>query len=206
MPGPLLALRALVLAKPPPAESFQSHHLFSDTEGLVRVLRRVPRKPTADHLPLDLFDEASFQLEGARDGGGLWFVKEVRLLHRASGLGRSYAALAAASRLATLVTRNPVPADSREAVYRLLQTAFAALATGGRADVVEFKGTYCLARDEGYPLKQQWFPTLPASDRRLVTTLLNRPLEEQTLAEAEVGRLQRRLDDYLRTETDILPA
>lgn len=206
MPGPTLSLRALVLTKPPPAESFQTHQVFGDTEGLLRALRRIPRRATVDHVPLDLFDEAQLLLETPREGGGIWFVKEARLLHRETGLGRSYEALAAASRLATLVTRNPVPAESRAAVYRLLQTAFAALATGGRPEVVQFKGTYCLARDEGYPLKQQWFPALPAADRQLVTGLLNRPLEDQVLPAGEVERLQRRLEDYLRAETDIVPA
>jgi hypothetical protein len=203
--GPILSLRALVLTRPPPAESFQTHQIFSDTEGLLRVLRRIPRRPAADHFALDLFDEVQWLLESPRDGGG-WFVKEARLLHREGGLGRSYETLAAASRLATLITRNPVPTESRAAVYRLLQSAFAALAAGGRPEVVLFKGTYCLARDEGYPLKQQWFPALPAADRRLVTGLLNLPVEAQSLPAAEVGRLQRRLEDYLRAETDILPA
>jgi len=43
---------------------------------------------------------------------------------------------------------------------------------------------YRFARDEGYPVKEQWFPTLNAEDRAAAAPLLNRPLEGQTAAPA----------------------
>ena len=67
-----------------------------------------------------------------------------------------------------------MPEESRRAVTSLLRTALAALATGARPDIVYLKSLYCFARDEGYPLKQQWFPLLPAADRATVAPLLNR--------------------------------
>jgi hypothetical protein len=94
--------------------------------------------------------------------------------------------------------------DSRGSVAALLRTAFDVLAAGARPDVVYFNSLYCFARDEGYQLKQQWFPTLSASDRESVAILLNRPLAEQAATPPVVLRLQRRLDDYLRGHTEIL--
>ena len=85
-----------------------------------------------------------------------------------------------------------------------LRTALDAFATGVRPDVVHFKSVYLFAREEGYPLKQHWFPTLPAEDRATVAVLLNRPLAEQTAAPAAVQRLERRLAEYLRGHTEIL--
>src|SRR5690606_15584604 len=107
--------------------------------------------------------------------GGSWFVKEARLLTRPTGIGQRYDRLQAACALANLIARNPSHEETRATVYRLLQTAFATFASAERPDVVWFKSLYCFARDEGHPLKQQWFPTLPAEDRARVTELLNLP-------------------------------
>jgi hypothetical protein len=89
-------------------------------------------------------------------------------------------------------------------VAELLRGALLAFGSGVRPDIVYFKSVYRFARDEGYPMKQQWFPTLPATDRAEVATLLNTPLAGQTATPATVIRLQRRLDEYLRGHTEIL--
>lgn len=204
MPGPTLALDGLIIGKRPPTESFQQHAVYTLAEGTVRVHQRIPKKPGASHVPLDLFDEAAFVLEGARDGGATWFVKEVRLLHREPGLGRSYDALATASAIATLVARNNVPEESRESVYTLLKTVFATLASGGRPDVVYLKSLYCFARDEGYPLKQEWYPTLVADDRAAFAAVLNQPVADQTTPADTVDGLRTQLERYLRGHTDVL--
>ena len=203
MPALSLATDAFVLLKRPPADAFQSFSVFSADHAALLVLHRVPKKSATTAVPLDLFDEASLLLESSNQGR-TWFVKEARILARHAGLGRSYDSLRAASTLTALIARNPVHEDSRAAVAALLRTAFAALATGARPDIVLFKSLYCFARDEGYPLKQDWFPTLPAADRAAVALLLNRPLAGQSAPAAAVIRLQRRLDDYLRDHTEIL--
>ncbi len=205
MPGPSLQLSGLIIGKRPPTESFQLHHVFSPEHGLVRVHQRIPKKPSPTHVPLDLFDEVAFTLEGARDGGDTWFVKEVRLLHREPGLGRSYETLACASALAALVARNNVPEESRAAVTTLLRAAFTALAAGGRPDIVYLKSCYSFVRDEGYPLKQHWLPTLPPADRAFLRTVLTTPVAAQAATPApDLARLQKHLDTYLATHTEIL--
>ena len=203
MPAQTLATDAFVLLKRPPADAFQSFNVFSADHGPLLVLQRVARKSATAAVALDLFDEASLQLESSNQRR-TWFVKETRLITRSAGIGRSYESLRTASALAALIARNPVHEESRPAVATLLRTVFAALADGARPDVVHFKALYCFARDEGYPLKQQWFPTLPAADREAVAALLNRPLAEQAAAPAAVARLQRRLEEYLGGHTEIL--
>jgi hypothetical protein len=162
-----------------------------------------PVKAAATRVSLDLFDEVALRLESSNQGA-TWFVTEARLITRHAEIGRSYATLQAASALAALVARNPVHEDSRASVAALLRQAFASFASSARADFVWFKSLYCFARDEGYPVKQQWFPTLPSEDREAVATLLNRPLAEQTATVAAVARLQRRLEEYLTGHTEIL--
>lgn len=203
MPAQSLQTEAFILLKRPPADAFQSFTAFSAAHGPLHLLQRIPKKTAAAHVALDLFDHAALLLESSNQGR-TWFVKEAQLLTRHTDLGRTYDTLRLASRLATLVARNTVHEESRSAVADLLGTAFAAFATSPRADIVYLKSLYRFARDEGYPLKEQWFPTLPSADRAELATLLNRPLAGQTAAAESVARLERRLEEYLRGHTEIL--
>jgi len=69
---------------------------------------------------------------------------------------------------------------------------------------VHLKGLYRFARDEGYPVLQDWLPSLPAAERAVASAALNRKLSEQDAAPADVGRIRLSLEDYLRTRTEIL--
>lgn len=203
MPAQSLQTDAFVLLKRPPADAFQSFTVFSAEHGPLLALQRIAKKAATTSVALDLFDEAALILESSNQGR-TWFVKEARLIQRHGEIGRSYEALQLASALAAVVARNPGDEAGRGAVAGLLRGAFAAFGSGVRPDVVYFKSLYRFARDEGYPLKEQWFPTLPAADRAEVATLLNRPLAEQTAAASAVARLQRRLEEYLRGHTEVL--
>ena len=212
MAGRTLQTDAYVLLRRPPTDSFQTFTVFSPEHGALLILQRVPKKSAsgtaasrraAPHLALDLFDEVALDLESSNPGR-TWFVKEARLNTRHAAIGRNYDTLRFASALAALIARNPVHEESRAQVAALLRTAFAALETAERSDIVFFKSLYCFARDEGYPVKQQWIAALPPADRASVTGLLNQPLTAQTAPATEVARLQRRLEDYLRGHTEIL--
>ena len=207
MPGLPLQTDAFVLLKRPPSDSFQGFNVFSDEHGALLVHQRLPKrtagKTGSTTVALDLFDEVSLRLESSNQGQ-TWFVQETRLITRHANLGRSYETLRHASALAALVARNPVHEDGRQQVAALLRQAFTSFAAGARPDFVWFKSLYCFARDEGYPVKQQWFPTLPVADREAVATLLNRPLAEQTATLAAVACLQKRLEEYLTGHTEIL--
>lgn len=205
MPGLPLQTDAFVLLRRPPSDAFQGFNVFSAEHGALLIHQRLSRRGgnAATTIALDLFDEVSLRLESSNQGA-TWFVTEVRLITRHADIGRSYETLRHASALAALIARNPVHEESRPAVAGLLRQAFASFAAGARPDLIWFKSLYCFARDEGYPVKQQWFPTLPAADRKDVATLLNRPLAEQTATTAAVARLSRRLEEYLRGHTEIL--
>jgi len=203
MAGPSLATDVLVLLKRPPTDSFQGFTVFSAEHGPLLVLQRIAKKNTGESTALDLFDEVALVLESTNQGR-TWFVQEARLLARQSGLGRSYETLQAASTLAQLAARNTVSEDGRARLYALLREALAALATSARPDIVYLKSLYRFARDEGYPVKEQWFPALPSGDRETAVTLLNQPVAGQTTEPALVAKLLGRLEDYLRGHTEIL--
>jgi len=202
MPGQQLQTTAFILAKlPSGSDAFEQLTAFAAEHGVLHCLRRIPQGKTTA-TPLDLFDETELWLESSNQGR-TWFIKEHRLIQRHDGIGRSYEALSAAAALGRLLGRNPVPDESREAVVDLLRTTFTALAAGGRPDIVWLKALYCLLRDEGYPVKQQWWPQLADADRDTAAHLLNQPLAAQTADAAAVARINRRLEDWVHAETEI---
>jgi hypothetical protein len=203
VPGRTLTTEAFVIEKRPPADAFQTFGLFSAEHGNLLALQRIPRKPSSRHVAPDLFDTVAVMLESSNEGR-TWFVKEVRVGVRRAAIGRSYDALRFASALAAVVSRNAVDEESRPGVERLLRTALDAFGTAERPDIVYLKSLYLFARDEGYPVKQEWLPSLPAADRAIAGALLGRPLSEQDCPAAEVGRLRAGLESYLGAYTEIV--
>ncbi len=183
-------------------DAWQGFGVFSSAAGLLTVMQRLSRSGKPGQLTLDLFDEVEFALESSNQGR-TWFVREARLIARHTAIGRSYEALQAASALAALIAHNPVQEESRGPVAELLRSAFGALAAGHRPDLVQLKSLYRFARDEGYPVKQEWFPSLPERDQAVAAQALNQPLAGQTAPPAVVAELQRGLEHYLRGRADL---
>ena len=203
MPGQTLTTDAFVIERRPPTDAFQAFGLFSAEHGNLLAMQRVPRKASATHVAPDLFDEVSAMLESSNQGR-TWFVKEIRITTRRSGIGRSYDALRFASALASVVSRNPVHEESRANVARMLGTALDALASGARPDAVHLKSLYLFARDEGYPVQQEWMPSLSPADLSVARAVLNRRLDAQDSAAADVARLRTSLEAYLGSSTEII--
>lgn len=197
-----LQTTAFILARQPSgSDAFEQLTAFSAEHGVLHLLRRLKQTKTSG-TPLDLFDEAELWLESSSQGR-TWFVKEHRFIHRHDGIGRSYDALRTAVALGQLISRNPAPDESRPAVVDLLRTSFGALAAGGRPDIVWVKSLYCLLRDEGYPVKQQWWPALQSVDREIAAQVINQSLAAQTAEPAAVARVTKRLEEWVAGETEI---
>ncbi len=213
MPGQQLQTTAFILAKQPSgSDAFEQLTAFSAEHGVLLCLMRNPKPgavspgrrssaPKNESRP-DLFDEAELWLESSNQGR-TWFIKEQRFIQRHNGIGRSYEALRAAAALAALVTRNPAPDESRSSIADLLRSSLTALAGGGRPDIAWLKALYCFLRDEGYPVKQQWWPQLSATDREAAAQMLNQPLAAQTADVVTVAGIVRRLEDWVKAETEI---
>lgn len=202
MPGQQIQTTAFILTRQPSgADAFEQLTAFSSEHGLLHCLRRLTQGKSSS-TPLDLFDETELWLESSNQGR-TWFVKEHRLLQRHEGIGRSYEALRAAAALTTLISRNTVGDESRQPVVALLRSSLTALAAGGRPDITWFKALYCFLRDEGYPVKQQWWTELPADTREIAAFLLNQPLAVQTAPAAAVAKIVQRLETWIKAETEL---
>ena len=200
MPGQQLQTTAFILATGFAGEHGALLCLLRSPKTTPATGRRLAAAPGEGRL--DLFDEAELWLESSNQGR-TWFIKEHRIVQRHEGIGRSYETLRAAAALALLISRNPVPDESRPAVAGLLRASFGALAAGGRPDITWLKALYCFLRDEGYPVKQQWWAELPAAEKDTSAQLLNQPLAAQTADTATVARIIRRLEDWVAGETEI---
>ena len=69
---------------------------------------------------------------------------------------------------------------------------------------MHLKSLYLFARDEGYPVKQEWLPSLAAADREVAASALNRPVGAQDADPADVARIRRSLEAYLGAHTEII--
>jgi hypothetical protein len=206
VPGLPLQTDAFILLKRAPTDAFQGYQVFSVEHGVLFIQQRISRKAATATVALDLFDEVSLRLESPNQGQS-WFVQEARLIERQPNLGRSYDTLRHASALAALVARNAVSEESRAWVAALLRQALASFAAGAPPGIVWFKSLFLFARDEGYPVKQEWLASLDAELRAVAERLLYTPLAElgpDAGRDAKIESLARLLESYLRGHTDIL--
>jgi len=202
MPGQPLTTVAFILGRQASgSDTFEQLTAFSEEHGVLLCLRRLSTK-AASAPPLDLFDEAELSLESSSQGR-TWFIREHRHVRRFPGVGRSYDALRTAAALATLVSRNPVADESRAPVTALLRQSLGALETGARPDLVWLKALFLFLRDEGYPVKQQWWQQLAAADRDAAAQIIHQPIAGQTPPAALVADLTRRLQDWVAADTEI---
>lgn len=196
------ASEGYVLSREHRGEHFLLLTLLSP-QGLIRPMLRLPGKKQIK-APPDLFDRIEWVFEPKASGSdGPLFMRDWRLLNHYSGLARHYNGLLHATELSRLImTHGPHMADG-QAAYRVLERALPAWADGAEAGAVLFKALYLLARDEGYPVKEQWWARLSSNEQHQARALINRPLDANPLPPAEVETLLNRLRHWMQTETDL---
>lgn len=192
-----LTTTGVVLDRTTSGDSWLRLALFSPEQGVLTVMQRQSRRAAATAPALDLFDEVRATLE-SRNEGRTWFVREAAPLRRRPGLGASYGVLREACRFARVLVHNPLHDDSRDAVYALLHRALDAWETGVRPDAIYGKSLYLYARDEGYPVREEWRAQLEAADHAMLDRMLRQTAAEQSTPEGDVARLTKALEEYLR--------
>jgi hypothetical protein len=217
----LLEAEGLVLDREPAGERHLRLAFLTPTLGLLSALVResrpsgaVPATTTkkragAPQRP-DIFDHANVRLETREAGTAhrqVYFLAEYKVLRRHAGLGRSYAALAAAAGLAKVVTRNAAHFETCAPVFDLCRKALDALDHGAPPEAVRLKALFLLARAEGYAAREQWLPALNAADQALALAVLTHPAAEAgALAAGETARLaklRQAFERWLMEHTDL---
>lgn len=204
MSAPVVTERALVLRIAPSGESFQKLDILTAESGAFLCLKRLSKKNPLSAAP-DLFDSADIQLETSKQGTAR-FVSEYQLVQRRSSIGQSYRKLQYASDFCALIAQNGPHMAAPAELYRLTERTLNAFAERDVPGIVFLKAVYLLLKDEGYPVRESWWPQLPSHLREPGKQLLNQPTPDSAkpeLLEACV-ELSRNLCHWLRRETDLI--
>ena len=202
MAGASRNLTGLVFNRLEQGEHYWRYHLFAPLDGPLEFLWRRSSKPHAARVP-DLFDEIEIRL--SQSSGKAWFGVEFHPVSTRPELARHYEALTEASQFSRILWRNLPHAEHFEPLYRLARQTFDAFATGRRPELVHLKALYRFARDEGYPVKEQWWASLPARERAFAAALLTAPVEDPRQPDAATARpLLEHFQRYLHAYTEIV--
>jgi recombinational DNA repair protein (RecF pathway) len=195
---------ALVLKTEPSGESFLKLHVLTAESGIFLCMKRISKKTNTSTTP-DLFDTAVILLETSQQGT-MRFVKEYQLRQRRDVIGQNYRSLRSASRLSQLLVTNASHMPESEWLFTLTERAYDAFAAGKAPDVVLLKSLYLLLKDEGYPVRESWWPTLRTDLRKAAKRLLSKPSPahidkpEQKTCES----IEQNLTEWMRNQTDLI--
>lgn len=200
-----MATPFLVLRLEPTGESFLKMHMLGTDEGLLLCLKRLSRKQRSEKPSPDLFDTAEIQLERARQGT-LQFVSGYHPIERRSAIGHNYRRLQRASQFCQLLVHNATHMPDLPALYRLATRSLDAFATRPTPDVVFLKSLFILLQEEGYPVRESWWPHLPTSLKATAKALIEAPSPEQLGDAKRADCLQAiaLLSSWIRRETELI--
>lgn len=204
MSAPATTERALVLRIAPSGESFHKIDIVTPESGTFLCLKRILKK-NPQTAAADLFDTADIHLETSKQGTAR-FVKDYQLVHRRSSIGQSYRKLQHASDFCALIAQNGPHMADPAALYQITERTLDAFAERELPAVVFLKAIYILLKDEGYPVRESWWPQLPAHLREPATLLINQPTPESAPTDQleACAQISRNLCHWLRRETDLM--
>ena len=174
MSGFSLDCEGIVLSRELRGEGQLFLQILSGQGEILPVLQRQSRRSSRS---VDLFDQASLILQRP-SAEGPCFLKDFRLLRRHSGIGQSYEALAEASRWCRFLQANLRHGEHGAQVFLLSLRALDAWERKTPPRAVRFKSLFVLAREEGYPVQEDWLRSLEPGLRGPALDLLRLPAEE----------------------------
>ncbi len=206
MPNRTESDELLVLSREDSGENHLKLHLLGKESGLLLGLLRQPRSgKTPRHPPPDLFDciDASFS-RPKTGGSGPVFLSESTILRSHPGLARKYPNLEAAGTFARMLIRNAGHLEDHQRLYQLTLEFMGGLEQTAQPGAALLKGYFRFFREEGYPLKEDWWQSLPAELRERASYLLKTPLQDIRESRDAVEEVLESLLHWLRGHTDIL--
>lgn len=194
----------LVLRKEPSGESFLKLHLLGSELGCQLCLKRVATKNRSTKAAPDLFDTAEVRLDTSKYGTAQ-FIAEYQVVRRRNEIGLSYRTLQLASSLSKLLIANGSHMADLPALYQLAERSMNAFADRLEPSVVFLKGLFLLLKEEGYPVRESWWPDLPSHIRGPVRELLREPSPASLTPElrGSCEAATQNLLHWLRRETDL---
>ena len=196
--------RALVLRITPNGESFQKIDILTRESGYILCLKRISKKTLSQTTP-DLFDTTDIILESSHQGTTR-FIKEYQLLQRRSAIGQSYRKLHHASEFCALIVQNAPHMADPLILHKITERTLNAFAEKESPEITSLKALYILLKDEGYPVRESWWPQLPTHLKEPARQFINNPLPEST-SEKQTKRcmeIEQNLRNWLSHATDLM--
>lgn len=187
---------AVVVHRRDAGESHWRYTLLSARHGWVSALRRKPGKRAQRSAPPDLFEHGEISIP-ARRAGAPPVLDEFRPIRGHRELAGRSEAFGLAARLCNLMRLNLDHSESTESGFLLLLETLDALGARPRPDAAFFKALYRLAREEGYPVREEWAAALSREDREAALDLLREPLDRIQSSTETARALTERLLLYL---------
>ncbi|CAA6692559.1 MULTISPECIES: recombination protein O N-terminal domain-containing protein [unclassified Lentimonas] len=204
MSKPAVTERALVLRIAPSGESYLKVDILTAESGTFLCLKRLSKAKHQTAAP-DLFDTADIHLETSKQGTAR-FVNDYQLVQRRSHIGQSYRKLQHASDFCALIAQNGPHMADHAALYQITERTLNAFAERDLPSIVFLKAVYILLKDEGYPVRESWWPQLPQHLRVVAKQLINQPTPNTAEPEhlEACTQITRHLCHWLRRETDLM--
>jgi recombinational DNA repair protein (RecF pathway) len=194
---------ALVLKTERSGESFLKLHVLTEESGIFLCMKRISKRKAGTSTTPDLFDCATLLLEESKQGT-MRFVKEYQLIHRHEQIGQSYRSLRCASRLSQLLVSNAAHMPESARLFDLTARALDAFARGKAPEIVLLKSIYLLLKEEGYPVRESWWPTLRSELREPTRRILREPapLRKEATDQLLYEQIERALTQWMRHHSD----
>ncbi len=195
---------SLVLKTVPAGESFLKLYLLTIQHGVFLCLKRIPKKALHSSMP-DIFDQALIRLETSQQGT-MHFVKEYQIIQRREQIGHNYRSLSSASFFSQLLVSNAAHLPESKTLFYLAARSFDAFAAGKVPEIVLLKSLYLVLTNEGFPVRESWWPTVPPN----LTSLAKRQLQASAPMQIEAGEKKHsqgicdHLIDWMRLHTDLI--
>lgn len=175
-------LEALLLDCTPHGESFLQLVLLSPQKGMLYALMRQSRSKTIPQPdPPQLVE---IVLERSRSSGP-YFVREWQASADWRVLARDWVAFSSWARILRFLRPHLHHLENPAPPFQLLLRSLNALIPPSDPYAVELKTLFVFGRNEGYPVQQQWLPSLPKGQLTIARSTLFSPLSAASTARAE---------------------
>lgn len=200
----LLTDHAFILRRKPSGER---HHLlvcFTRNNGLLHVMARQPTGTKSHTLLPDMLQCGELHYR-QKNSHGPAFLSEFICLQHHPELATRYAAFRCACALAHFLELNLTHLEDFGPAWHLFERSLNAFAHKPCPELALFKACYLFARNEGFPVQQQWLADVPQPERNQIQQALHAPLGDIAVDPATATRWQNRLNQYFAGFTDIRP-
>ncbi len=166
---------ATILNKEARGESSLYISAFSDTLGLFAIMKRASSKGTS-RLP-DIFDDITGNAT-SKTSDSVKFLGEFEILESRRGIALNYDAFSQASAICKCLLRNGRHLENSAEISQILRRALDTIAKGAPAKIARLKFMYLLAKNEGYPVKEDFYASLSNERANLFANIIKTPTNQ----------------------------